>query len=477
MDFQTDTKTASKRRHRLYVAVPLFVLFAWFGVPHSGALMSTDLSVVRSDESGLIAGKSLVTTMVEDVTFIGWNGAFHIDASTADRMTVAALTTPVLAVRGDARWLVPVGMQLTIDANASDALDASWLQSHRPLKLPAHYLRDMLPQTDALMEQSQVSALPAVNATIPPLLGSGLRFAAAESRAQERNTALRLSALTKAMKEGDEETVDALLLEQSTHNALQHASVSSLWTVLSLALSSGRDALILPFLLGESDASLIARYHPQLSDRAWVYPASAADRSMLLAHILLPRSDRDQDPRPEPVIRAWHDGWQSLLQDEAQAAFIRETVLPVIREDIEALDRDGYPARARAYSDALAAVFGSDQGVIQDSQIDLTEPPSEEVEEAEVKLDQPIEIIPEDQVRSDLLRFGVMFTSKSSLTLHEDGSYAVRDIVLGTASGDRVLSFDYQPSRDIVSGIEHDGKILPYSLSLEQYLAWVKGEK
>ncbi len=477
MNFQTDTKTAQKKRHRLYVAVPLFVLFAWFGVSQNNRSMPAHLSVVYAEESGLIAGKSLITTMVGDLAISGWNGAFHIDASTHGRVTVAALTTPVLAVRGDARWLVPVGMQLTINVDASNELDASWLQSHRPLKLPAHYLRNMLPQAETLMEQSQVGSLPVVDATLPPLLGSSLRFSAADNRAQDYDTALRLSELAEAMREGDEKMIDTLLLNQSTQIALGRAPEASLWTVLSLAFSSDRDALILPFLLDDTDAALIARYHPLLSDRAWVYPSSSADHSALLAQILLPQSDRDSEPRPKPVIRAWQDGWQSLLEDEAQASFIRNTVLPVIRQDIAALDRDGYPARARAYSDALAAVFGSDQEVIQDIQIDLTEPVYEDVAEPEAVIDQPMEIIPEDQVRFRLLQLGAMFTSQSTLSLNEDGSYAVRDIVLGTASGDRVLSFAYQPSRDLVSGIEYEGKTLPYSLSLEQYLVWVKGEK
>jgi hypothetical protein len=478
MNFQTDTKTASKRRHRLYVALPLFAFCAWFGLPEQQPVVQADIGIVRSEESGLIAGKSLISTTEGDLIFAGWNGAFHLDTSNPERITVAALTTPVLATRGDARWLVPVGMQLTIDIDASNDLDASWVQSHRPIKLPAHYLREKLPQAESLLEQSTVPALPQVSAVLPPLLGQSLRFEIADLRAQERNTTLQLTALVDAFQSGSDEEIDALLLEPATQQALQHAPASVLWTVLSAATAVDRDTLILPFLLDESDAALIARFHPLLSDRAWVYPSADANRSTLLAQMLLPQADRNSESRPEPVIRAWQDGWQTLLSDESQASFIRESVLSAIRTDIAALDHDGYPARARAYSDALAAVFGSDQQVIEDIQVDLTEPQSEETDEVITDSESGItEVVSEDQVRARLLGFGAMFTSQSSLTLNPDGSYTVRDIVLGTASGDRVLSFTYQPSRDLVSGIEHEGKTLPYSLPLEQYLAWVRGDK
>ncbi len=478
MNSHTNTKTAQNRRHRLYVAVPLFVFFAWLGLPQSGHNMPADLSTIRSEEDGLIAGKSIVTATINDLTLSGWNGAFHIDAASTDRVTIAALTTPVVATRSDVQWIVPVGMQLTIDADASSTLDASWLQNHRPQRLPVHYVREMLPKVEVLMERVRLSALPAAETTLPPLLGSALRFDAAENRAWEQETALRLSVLTQAMQESDDALIDELLLRQDTQQALQHAPVQQLWTVLSLAAASNRDALILPFLLDDADAALIARYHPLLSDRAWVYPGSDTDRSALLLQILLPQSDRAGDPRPEAVIRAWQDGWQALVKDEAQATFIRETVLPLIREDIVALDRDGYPARARAYSDALAAAFGSEQEVIVDARVDIAEEQIDEAEErATEEPEVTQEIISEDQVRKILSDLGVMFTSKSALSLNEDGSYAIRDIVMGTNTGDRVLSFTYQPSRDLVSGIEHEGKILPYSLSLEQYLTWVRGEK
>jgi hypothetical protein len=60
------------------------------------------------------------------------------------------------------------------------------------------------------------------------------------------------------------------------------------------------------------------------------------------------------------------------------------------------------------------------------------------------------------------------------LHLRADGLYDISGVVIGTPSGDRLIAFTFDPVAGLVSGIEQDGHVLPYSLELGKYLEWVR---
>jgi hypothetical protein len=91
-----------------------------------------------------------------------------------------------------------------------------------------------------------------------------------------------------------------------------------------------------------------------------------------------------------------------------------------------------------------------------------------------------VPVVPDTEVerraREALAAAGAMFTKKSAFA--PDGPSAVRvtDIVLATARGDRLVSFRYDAALDQVASLDDRGNPLPFTVPLERYLDWVKGE-
>lgn len=524
----TETPKTARLRHRLYVVLPLFLAIAWIGingnsqasllrsmsVTQSGSLtmidgdravleggdISMSGSVIQLDGSSLIAGKSLISVQADGYTMEGWNGVFEADASAQHKLTVAALTTPVLISRDADRWIVPVGMQLTI-ADQTGTVPQSvmdWMRTRRPIALPAHYLRERLPEADRLMTLVAIHPLSADESILPPLVGQNFRLAAAEEEAKKRDASQRVSTLSIALDHGDVAAFDALIAEPHAGNALTHADRTDLLAILTLALPLKRDVQILPSLSRDADLLALLRFHPLLRDRiALTSDASVDAHLLILSQLLLPVSDRDEAAVSPLAVQSWQNGWHMLEASGALTTDILNAALPSVSADIIALDTAGYPERARGYASALITGIGplpADLSLeaqnalehlrsIYDIAVSVTSAetviPSvvDPVQTVSVPIAAPAEpvVIPENDVRSMLIAQGCMFTAQSALRHKDSGAYLVDSVVIGTPAGDTVISFTFDPVQNLVSGIEKNGQILPYSLSLEKYLEWVRG--
>lgn len=503
MHIQTNRHTA-RYRHRLYVVLPLFLVLGWVGVGgHTDAsvvsvenlhqsgsvtmvgydrLVIDGAAVAVSGEkevevwgSALIGGKSFIAVQAGEFLLEGWNGVFGIDVSAAT-LTVASITTPVLVHRNGASWLVPTGMQMTVAAadKTSPKVFADWVKMRRPLPLPAHYLRERLPEADRLMALVSVQSLPI----------------------QESRSSPVLSALSDALRQSDTTQSDALFADARTRIALESADPEELWNMLSLGLKQHRYLQLLPALLHHPESFLIARFHPLLRDYALVYADGVGDTDLLLlGQMLLPRSDHRDTAVSTIIVKEWASGWQLLAARGALSTDMLDVILPLLVQDMTQLDTAGYPARARAYSaalvsglqslseglsgsaleafDELRTLYDIPLAVVSSSadvpvEIPVTEP------SVDVPADAAVIVVAESDVRSILSAEGCMFTTQSTLRLRENGVYEIGNVVLGTPTGDRVISFSFDPSAGLVSGIEKDGQILPYSLTLEMYLEWVR---
>lgn len=484
------------RRHRLYVVLPLFLFLSWAGIGGpSTASVTPSSSYVQS--GSLIVGKSLITVDAQGYALTGWNGAFVADAAKNDQLTIVALTTPVLVQRDGDAWLVPVGMQLSLKAssNISPADITEWMHSRRPLPLPAHYLREMLPTAEALWAQSSIKPLTAKETVMPPLAGSALMFNKARTDAESDVRAQRLARLSDALIQHDPAAFDELMSMSDTRDILDHAEVSDLATLLTLAADSKRDVQILPSILRDPSLSLLLRFHPLLRSRVWLTAEASADHHLLLlGQMLLPFSDHSEATVSPQSIQSWEDGWKAVQLD----AVSLNALAPIVAHDIAVLDEEGYPVRARGYAAAfVSGVHPLPAGVSDDAQaaldhlrsiydivLSVADPEPQEVpvvpetntSSAVSSVSSVVTVVSEADVRAMLSAEGCMFTTQTVFTSQPDGLYQVQDVVLGTPSGDRVISFTFNPAARTVLDIEQNGQILPYSLTLEKYVEWVRNQ-
>lgn len=489
----TETPKKARYRHRLYVVLPLFLVLATAGIGgHSTASVAPALSYTQS--GSMIAGKSLIRFDIDKYRVSAWNGALVVDPLKNGRFTVAALTTPVLVQHEGESWLVPVGTQMLIKAStdASPEAIASWVKTRRPLPLPAHYLREILPEAEVQLARASIQPLAAPETLLPPLAGSALMFDEARSDAERDARAQRVSGLFHALSQHDLKTFDALMSMTDTRDILDHADSDELATLLTLSLDNKRDVQILPSILNNPTLSLLLRFHPLLRNRVWLTHEASADRSLLLlGQMLLPFSDYSESSVSQQSIQSWEAGWKTLQAD----ASTLNVIVPLVAKDIAALDAEGYPIRARAYAAAfVSGVHPLPDGVSDEAQaaldhlrsiydivLSVADPSPLETEEENISVSSVASsvssiatIVLEADVRAMLSAHGCMFTSKSVLRLLTGGLYQVQDIVIGTPLGDRMISFTFNPGANTVMDIEQNGQILPYSLSLEKYLEWVK---
>jgi len=516
----TETPKQARYRHRLYVVLPLFLVLGWVGVrgdsrasilspttlTQSGTLTLVDNGRVAVEGgavtvangeislegSALITGKSGIALRVGKMSLLGWNGAFEVDASSANGLTVAALTTPVLVRQGGNVWLVPVEMQLTIKTASSPAPDklTNWVTTRRPLPLPAHYLRERLPEADRLMTQVSARSLASKSTIIPPLLGNTLRFTIAREEALKIDGKSMLTALSDTLVSHDLVGFDALIRDVRTYPILDRAETTDLLTLLSLSFELKRDMQILPSVLRHADLTALLRFHPLLRDRVWLTDDAASEHDvLLLSQLLQPAADYEDAAVSAVTMQAWKISWVALRPDTPTL----DVIASIIARDIVALDAAGYPARARGY----AAGFVSG---IQPEPADLSQEAHEALDRLRsiydiiLSVTAPVDIlpmetsaedtasslfiehsvIPENEVRATLSGVGCMFTTQTVLRMGETGVYTIDNVVIGTPAGDRQISFVFDPVTGLVSGIEKDGQILPYSLPLQKYVEWVR---
>lgn len=522
-----ETPKKAYSRHRLYVVLPVFFAFAvGIGGHNRATLLPVDvltesgsLTMVDGDRMMFDGGSITMsgeTVQAEGVSLVaskghifldagafqleGWNGAFEISAFPS-KLTVAALTTPVLISEHHASWLVPIGMQITIQqrTHTSPVEFVDWLKERIPIVLPAHYLREQLPKAEYLYSLTAIHVPIATRSFIPPLAGSALMLEQSREKAEKQDRAQRFEELWSILLRHDLTAFDEKMNAPDLRSILDTANQSSLFSLLSLALDAKRDAQILPSLLQDSHSAGLLRLHPFTRDRVW-QPSNASyeDDILLLTQILQPLSDRRAEPSTAMSIQAWHDSWHVLADHHALTPDILHALLPLLIKDIAALDTEGYPARARGYAVALVTriqPFADSSETIRRSieelrslydipLIVIEEPEDVVVMQPAVETIQPLatpitpatSLFPESTVRAMLSDAGFMITSQSAFHRRDDGIYEISQVVLGTPSGDRIIDFTLNPVARVVMDIEKNGQVLPYTLSFEKYVEWVRGQ-
>lgn len=265
----------------------------------------------------------------------------------------------------------------------------------------------------------------------------------------------------------------------------------------SLPPSTGINPLALPSFVSASDHFLVAAFHPRTRDHARVLsaPALNEDESRVLL-LLTPVSDTLSDGLDALALRQWQDRWMQTVETKEGVTLFADA-LPLLAAQLTRFDTLQYPQRVEAYSTAVLAIAdpveknltADARKRLQDirtlrTQRRLASPIPDPVAVASSSAASSASSAKHVDVSPDILMQQAAFVlanagfmSTAHTILKPAGSVVeVSEIVFGTANGDMTLRFSYDPQANLVSAIHHEGQILPYAISLQQFTEWLQGK-
>ncbi len=284
---------------------------------------------------------------------------------------------------------------------------------------------------------------------------------------------------------------DRLMVVSHLMSDLDAASSSTRTDDLALHedMRAGKTALSLPLFVHTPDRWLLASFHPELRDYAWVLPEPVGvteEQRMLRLHMLIP-SDTLPDAVSALAVRQWQQGWSVLLASRKDPFGKYLTVLlPIFKQQMQQIDSDRSPERLERYINAVQKIAQPYQRYLAPeaaktlqeivalkdvlpSSIGRGDENNIQSSSSHSSIDPTILIA---QAKSLLQAAGFMFTSETAWQ-PEEGSVRVRDAVIGGGTGDQLVTFLFDPSTLAVRAIQKDGTVLPYALELSKYVEWM----
>lgn len=264
----------------------------------------------------------------------------------------------------------------------------------------------------------------------------------------------------------------------------------------ALPASTPVAGIALPAFVSTSDHFLVAAFHPLTRDHARVLtvPTLATDETRIL-QLLTPIADVLPDALTPLALRQWQDSWvQTVETREGKNLFA--AALPLIATQIKRFDALQYPERVETYATAVLDIAAPmENELTADARKTLQAirtlrtqrrlaapiadvPVAASSAASSLSSAQRVDVPPEilvEQAAFALANAGFMFTSRTILQ-PVDGIVHVEGIVFGTAYGDSVLHFRFDPQAGLISGIEKDSQVLPYAITLLQFTEWLRTE-
>jgi hypothetical protein len=458
--------------------------------PGSKADLSDPSSPVLLRGSATVVTRGLQQMHVGANTIEGWNGAFRIIVQGTD-ITIAALTTPVLVKTDGGKMLVPAAMQWKMKGTLSSPGDAvgSWIATHTPQALPAIYMQQELSLLTNLSAAVH-SDIPSVDASTN-VIGHFLQLPAARERTVAAERMSRLAALLSDLQKGSDASLQFAVASSDAAALFGSPEAKDIIPLLLTAADAiGKQDLLLPYFLSDDDRLLLAEFHPAIRDHAWVTQSAVTPTSddLLLGMELLPLSDATPDALSKIAAERWQAVSAAFLATRSDAPDILTAIIPLIADQVKRDTTVGYPERADRYASAITdlakpflASLSNDTRSLLATFKDAAQAnvvASEGAASSSSASSRVSLAIPDLESRTleTLTQAGFMFTSHTGMHGHADGTVDVASVVLGTANGDQAFDFTYDPVVDEVSHIEQGGVVLPYALTLEQYVAWAKAK-
>ncbi len=464
--------------------------------------------------SALIRSEGIVQIRTSVCDILAVAGAFHVIAG-EDSVTVSAMTAPVLLSTAGHRAIVPPGRQMRVAGPLTgiEAGVASWQSARTTESLPEHFFKRQLV---ALQEFASTSGnLPAAQSLIPsdePAIPT-MQLSAAQERSREAWRLEVLGALRWHIEHHDDDGARAILTRPAFRRALTDAR--SLPSLVILAARSADGAaglrpLLLHFLADRHDLWLLAALHPTFHTGAWAsgMPELTQEEQVLLA-FGLPQVDHASQGFSPVVTRWWEKAVSEFITQQHDPLSLVEPLLTALLPVVEQNIADNYPERAQTLAHALALFAEPVQDQLSlerkaalidmqgrtNPHVELFPSSSESSslarrslgEDGSAASDSSVSsaassslppIDPQERVRTvefALEQAGALFSLQTTLEPLEDGqSIHVRDILFSSPKGDILYAFDVNVRTNEASSIVQDGTIMPYPMSLDAFLQWVR---
>ncbi|MDB4978666.1 MAG: hypothetical protein JWM56_852 [Candidatus Peribacteria bacterium] len=414
--------------------------------------------------TALIYGKSLVHIHTGSADIEGLHGGFSV-TSDANSLTIVALTTPVLVTIGRQRTMVPAGRQWKTPVQYLPGMDeglSQWLAARRTHPLPVSFLAEQLVRLHTLSDMSDTLA--------------------AVSMAQEQQQVFAQLQAALGSITTLHELVRSIDVQSDILNTPSFAG--HLAALLPVASAPAQKELI-AVLSRQSDFWLLASFHADFYDTAWLQPASlAAHREdEFLRLIFFPEADAFRKESAPSVHARFESDLQYFLQADNAPAAMTQLFTTVLQEAVDSLHARGYPYREALYNKDIVQLSS---GYLPEEEHTVAPEVQEEsvpsagavsAASSSVPVCAPKKSSAEQlaAVKTLLSQWNALLTVHTVISATNLSVISVQSVVIPSASsGDHLYNFDVDVSCGKVLRIQKEGVDQPYALTVEQFWAWAK---
>ncbi|MBU0459118.1 hypothetical protein KJ652_05415 [Patescibacteria group bacterium] len=526
-----------KHRHLLIAPIALASLVIFSNLNRADLLASTAIQNVNNDEQGtyeiykgvqikpaedtqlnendeivilkkgsvLVRSEGLVVMEAGGMQIMSIAGVIHISYN-GGNLTVAALSAPVLVQKGENLVLVPVNQKWRGDGVINSQKEGlpAWLKSRSPRKIPNTFRAQQLMAAAQfpINYPSYESPLNKAGIALREAL-SFAQFSMARTRNTEHSADESYRRMQMLVDSGEWDSAEELL-DHPWHESHFRLPEGQKLLAESVARVSDQPKLahkFLQILITDDRVWLLSYIHPDLRNIAWGINRPKLSHEALALHIYtLPVSDILPARLPEYILRKWMEDVESIAKSANDPSVILNSISEIIVDQINIYVKDGYPERAKNYrkilygwrddySDHLSAeVLDSINELEKMENVEIDElllEESEEIEDVEAlaqeympAIEDPVSMLTPDEVQGraySLLRdAGALFTVETNIEAKNEFNAEVRNIVFGTPRGDLPFEFTLNVVSGEVFNVINDGEVMPYRLSLEAYVKWLK---
>lgn len=475
------------------------------GLLHEDGILSDDgAELTLREGTALVTSDGMISVRAGNLLIAGFHGSFLV-STTGQKLSVLALTMPVLLQRDGFRLIIPAGMQgeWAVDALPS-AFDLAGVAAER----------ERLRMIDAGVAREQLQALRQLDPVALPSLDDGALFwlpwmpfvlPLAEQRMADDADRMRLSRLREVLASGDAAQARLQLEDDDVRRILQSELPETVFPIL-LSSAAAVPSAAQELLTETQDIPLwlLASFHPAFVSAAWETPGpiSMPQEPRMLRWLQLPSSDVGT-AFPARAVDRWESQVQQYLEnaEPADRAGMLSALLMTLNDYRVFVEKSEYPERLHRYAGALQRLISPFASELSPRDRDLyaawknidaigpySEPPpapvASPVQDAPVLHDEqpaaseePFDAAAvEAQVKQQLLGAGALFTIQTEIHAESAARVLVSKLIFASSSGESQYRFVLDPTTNTVSAIERDGALQPYPLTLEAVGRWARGK-
>lgn len=470
-----------------------------------GMLEDDGFELSIRDGAALFASDGMARVRMGDVVVSGFHGGF-LASNAGSRISIFALTTPVLLQRDEFRLIIPAGMRGEWAAGSVPDAFSPQIAADAGVGLSVlntSVMREELQRLSRLRPPPPLQVADDASFRMPWL---PLVFSAAEERMRLREDGARLGRLLQVLRSGAQAQARAQLENEDVRRLIRSDELPPGVFQALLASSAGLPSISRDILAETRDGDLwiLASFHPDFAAAAWETPVSPTipHPLRLLRLLQLPSSDTGPAIPERAVAR-----WTAQLKDELDAAAPAEragfihALLLTMRGYRAFAEVGGFPERTWRYAAALRQIIGQYAPELAREDHDLyaaweavdaiapyIEPPlpaapvpaavnpsvfenAETAQEASFDADAA-----EARAKQFLLGAGALFTTQTSVRAENANRVAVQNIIFASVDGDHAYDFVFDPGKNEARDIRRKKELLPYPMPLEAFAKWARGE-